>query len=427
MGREGQKRLVARYLPLLLAPGAAQAAFADPAADAQPAATGPESTTPHIPRPAQHNLPEAIDASLVYTFDIWHNASGGLRSGTRYLDNLDLTVKVDADRAFGWHGATLFIYGLYNNGVGMSRSLVGNFQNSSNIETQVRAARLYEAWLEQKFAGDKASVKIGLFDLNSEFDVQETGALFVTASHGIGPDFSQSGKNGPSIFPVTSLAVRGDYRLSDAWTVRFAVLDGVPGDPGHSQRLVAVELGNGDGALIVGEVQYNAGRTRAVLGRWGYTTTFEDRLASARAREPLMREGSEGAYLTIERRFVGASDTSDKGLRGWLRFGAANDRLNPLDRYLGGGFVYTGTFKGRDEDQAGIALADAHWGEPYRHALAIDGQRSKANELVIETSYRAVMNRWLTFQPDVQYIVNPNGDPKLRDALLFGLRTQVGF
>ncbi len=270
-------------------------------------------------------------------------------------------------------------------------------------------------------------MKIGLFDLNSEFDVQETGALFVTASHGIGPDFSQSGKNGPSIFPVTSLAVRGDYRLSDAWTVRFAVLDGVPGDPGHSQRLVAVELGNGDGALIVGEVQYNAGRTRAVLGRWGYTTTFEDRLASARAREPLMREGSEGAYLTIERRFVGASDTSDKGLRGWLRFGAANDRLNPLDRYLGGGFVYTGTFKGRDEDQAGIALADAHWGEPYRHALAIDGQRSKANELVIETSYRAVMNRWLTFQPDVQYIVNPNGDPKLRDALLFGLRTQVGF
>ena len=140
-----------------------------------------------------------------------------------------------------------------------------------------------------------------------------------------------------------------------------------------------------------------------------------------------MREGSEGAYLTIERRFVGASDTSDKGLRGWLRFGVANDRLNPLDRYLGGGFVYTGTVKGRDQDQAGIALADAHWGEPYRHTLAIDGPRSKANELVIETSYRAVMNRWLTFQPDVQYIVNPNGNPKLRDALLFGLRTQVGF
>ena len=142
MGRERQKRLVARCFPLLLAPGAAQAAYADPAADAQPAATGPESTTPHIPRPAQHNLPEAIDASLVYTFDIWHNASGGLRRGTRYLDNLDLTVKVDADRAFGWHGATLFIYGLYNNGVGMSRSLVGNFQDSSNIEEILRGRGL---------------------------------------------------------------------------------------------------------------------------------------------------------------------------------------------------------------------------------------------------------------------------------------------
>ncbi|HYX46846.1 MAG TPA: carbohydrate porin, partial [Sphingomicrobium sp.] len=345
MGVQRQKRSVACFLQVLLALLSAQEARADPA--------GPESTTPHIPGLAPLNLPDAIDTSIVYTFDVWHNASGGLRTGTRYLDNLDLTVTVDAGRAFGWHGATLFIYGLTNNGVGMSRSLVGNFQDSSNIETQVRAARLYEAWIEQKVAADKGSVKIGLFDLNSEFDVQETGALFVTASHGIGPDFSQSGRNGPSIFPVTSLAVRGDYQLADAWTVRAAVLDGVPGDPDHPKRLVSIELGNGDGALLVGEVQYQAGRTRAVLGAWGYTSKFADILASARAGEPVMTDGSDGAYLTVERRFTRRSNTGGKGLRGWLRFGVANDRVNPLDHYLGGGFVYTGPFKGRADDQAG--------------------------------------------------------------------------
>jgi porin len=424
MGVQVQKRLVARCLWVSLALLGAQAARADPDADPE---AGPESTTPHIPRPAAHNLPEAIDASIVYTFDIWHNSRGGLQVGTRYLDNLDLTVKVDADRAFGWQGATLFVYGLYNDGVGMSRSLVGNFQDSSNIETQVRAARLYEAWIDQKFAADKASVKIGLFDLNSEFDVQETGALFVTASHGIGPDFSQSGKNGPSIFPVTSLAVRGDYRISNALTVRAAVLDGVPGDPDHPKRLVAIDLGNGDGALLVGEVQYQAGRTRAVLGGWNYTARFDDLVNGARAGEDVEIRGNHGAYVTVERQFVAASDTSGKGLRGWLRFGVANDRLNPLDRYLGGGLVYTGPFKGRSGDQVGIALADAHWGEPYRQSLKIAGKGSKADELVVETSYRAVMNRWLTFQPDVQYIVNPGAKPQLHNALLFGLRTQIGF
>jgi hypothetical protein len=40
-----------------------------------------------------------------------------VRRGSRYLDNLDVTLFVDAERAFGWYGATLFACGLYNNGI----------------------------------------------------------------------------------------------------------------------------------------------------------------------------------------------------------------------------------------------------------------------------------------------------------------------
>jgi porin len=388
---------------------------------------GPESTTPHIPLPMPHLQPGPIDFSAVYTSDIWTNVRGGLRRGTRYLDNLDLTAKLDADRAFGWRGATLFAYVLTNNGVGMSRSLVGNFQDSSNIETAVRAVRLYEAWYEQRFANDRASVKLGLFDLNSEFDVQETGALFLTASHGIGPDFSQSGQNGPSIFPVTSLAVRADYKLANGWLVRAAVLDGVPGDPEHPKRFVVVKLGHGDGALMVAEVEHEAGRTRAVLGYWRYTAKFDDMLASSRSGERVTGSGNQGVYMTIERRFVPAADQGKGGLRGWARLGFANDRFNPLNRYLGGGLVYSGPFKSRPDDEAGIALASAHFGGPYRDALALAGERTDATELQIEATYRAVVTRRLTLQPDVQYIVHPGGRPDLRVALLFGLRTQIGF
>ena len=164
---------VARCCAAFLALIAARAAFAaDPPGEnvaPAPISNKPESTTPHIPAPMPE-AEEAIDLSIVYTFDIWHNQTGGIRRGTRYLDNFDLTARIDAERALGWRGATLFAYGLYNNGVGMSRSLVGNFQDSSNIETEVRAARLYEAWIEQKFAGGKGSLKLGLYDLNSEFD-----------------------------------------------------------------------------------------------------------------------------------------------------------------------------------------------------------------------------------------------------------------
>ena len=72
---------------------------------------------------------------------------------------------------------------------------------------------------------ERASIKFGLYDLNSEFDAIEAAALFINPSHGIGPDFSQSGRNGPSIFPLTSLALRADYKLDDHWLVRAVILD----------------------------------------------------------------------------------------------------------------------------------------------------------------------------------------------------------
>lgn len=58
----------------------------------------------------------AVDLSVVYTGEAWSYARGGLRRGERYLDNLDVTPTVDAERALGWRGVTLFAYGLYNNG-----------------------------------------------------------------------------------------------------------------------------------------------------------------------------------------------------------------------------------------------------------------------------------------------------------------------
>jgi carbohydrate-selective porin OprB len=100
----------------------------------------------------------AIDVSIAYTGEILGNTRGGVGRGARYLDNLDVTLTIDAERAFGWRAATLFAYGLYNNGRPFSDDLVGAAQGVSNIETGVRAARLYEAWIEQRFASNLASL-----------------------------------------------------------------------------------------------------------------------------------------------------------------------------------------------------------------------------------------------------------------------------
>ena len=394
-------------------------------AAAAPAPNGTESPAPPVPGsaespPAEEETP-AVDLSAAYTAEVMSNVRGGLARGTRYLDNLDLTLTVDGERMLGWRGATLFAYALYNNGEPFSDDLVGAAQGVSNIETGVRALRLYEAWVEQRFAADRASVKFGLYDLNTEFDAIKAASLFINPSHGIGPDFSQSGRNGPSIFPVTSLAARGDYKLDDRWLVRVAVLDGVPGDSDRPAR-TAVKLGGDDGALGVVEINYVEGRTRFGAGYWRYTAEFE-----TLSVEPGSSRGNDGFYAFVERRLTQEGSDAEQGLAGWVRGGFADADVNPIKYYVGGGLTYTGPFPGRNEDQAGLAVGWAHIGDPFRRSSARAGNPLEPREVIVEVAYRATVTSRLTLQPDVQYIINPGGGAGTPNAVVVGMRAELGF
>lgn len=363
----------------------------------------------------------AVSLGATYTGEIWGNVRGGLRRGVRYLDNLDVTLDVDAERAFGWSGATIFLYGLYNNDTTFSDELVGDAQGVSNIDTD-RAIRLYEAWIDQRLLSGRLSIRAGLYDLNSEFDTTNARGLFINSSHGIGPDFSQSGRNGPSIFPVTSLSVRAEYKLDDNWLAKAAVLDGVPGDPDRSAR-TAIKFGDGDGALIVSELNYLTDSGKFGVGYWRYTSDFETILP---AENEDKQSGNDGWYLLAEQRFVRWGDGKGS-LVAFARIGWADDAFNPIRRYVGAGAVLTGPTAARSEDQLGLAIGWVEFGEGYRESSERLGSPVGPREVIAELTYRARVNKWLTLQPDFQYVFSPSGDTTLRNAAVVGLRLEAGF
>jgi len=272
---------------------------------------------------------------VVYTGEVLSNLSGGLDTGTRYLDNLDLTLKVRTREAWGIGSGTIFIYGLYNNGSTFADEAVGDLQVTSNIDAPA-AWRIFEAWYE--FGSGPWSIRTGLYDLNSEFDVNETGDLFLNSSHGIGPDLSQTGENGPSIFPISSLAVRAQVE-TDILVARVAVLDGVPGDP-QDPASNEINLGGDDGALIVAEVDLPVmALGRFWAGYWLYTAEFERPFGVATAND------NDGWYIGAEREFkLGEHQAS-----AFVRYGQANDKLNALEDYGGAGIVINAPVAGRPD------------------------------------------------------------------------------
>lgn len=370
-----------------------------------------EEARPHSHIHAPGEIEEShgpVLVQLVYTGEVMGNVAGGRRREARYLDNLDLVVEADLERLAGWRGAQLHVYGLYNNGRSIS-DLVGDAQAVSNIETGIRALRLYEAWIDQKI-GETASLKVGLYDLNSEFDALDAAGLFVSSPNGIGTDFAQSGQNGPSIFPSTSLAARLALKPADGWTIRAALLDGVPGDPDHPGRTV-IHLGGGDGALGVAELEAPLGGGKLLIGHWQYTAAFDRNDGQTPAK------GNKGSYIRAE---LPLTTHNDRRIDAFARLGSASGCFNMFDAFAGGGLKFSGWIPDRSEDEFGIAFAAAFTSASYRDATG-----SGDSEIAVEATYRAQLAPWLALQPSIHYIRSPAADPTLRDAVVAGLRFEI--
>lgn len=393
----------------MLIPAVALALSAAPAADG--AGPPPAHPVPHSHIHAGGEIDEAhgpLLLQITYTGEVMGNVSGGVRKGTRYLDNLDIVFEADMEKLVGWTGAQVHVYGLYNNGRSIG-ALAGDTHGVSNIETGVSALRLYEAWVDQKIGGI-ASLRAGLYDLNSEFDSLGAAGLFVSSPHGIGTDFAQSGRNGPSIFPSTSLAARVQVAPAEGWAVRAAVLDGVPGDPDHPKR-TAIHLGHGDGALLVGEVEAPLKGGKLLLGHWRYTARFDPHDGGP------SRTGNAGTYVRGEMPII--ADGKRKTDM-FVRLGTASERFNMFDFFAGGGIKFGGWVAGREEDEFGLAVAAAFTSDSYRAATGASDA-----EVAFEATYRAPVASWLSLQPSVHYIRRPSADPAIRDAIVVGLRAEA--
>lgn len=382
------------------------------------------------PTHAQETAGRTVGFELAYTLDGFSNLTGGHRAGTRFLDDADLAMTIDAERLLGWPGATLFLYGIGNQG-GSPSELIGDLQGVSNIDAP-DTWKLFEAWLEQRVWDGRLSLLLGLWDLNGEFDVIENAGLFVNSSHGIGPDFSQTGLNGPSIFPTTSLAFRARVRPSHAFYVQGVVLDATPGDPENPSG-THVHLYGDDGVLLAAELGYLVGGAtgsklgpgKIAVGGYTYTAAFACVHDSQADGSPLMRSGNGGLYVLAEQMVYRESGGPDQGLALFVRTGIANQKVNQLGSYVGAGLVYTGLLPSRDEDRFGVAVASAINGSDFKQAQAERGTPVDDAEIAVEVTYAARLSSVFTVQPDLQYVIAPGTDPAVGNALVVGLRLGV--
>ena len=280
------------------------------------------------------------------------------------------------------------------------------------------------------------SVLFGLYDLNSEFYVSHSTGIFLHPSPGIGSELAQTGLNGPSVFPTSSVGLRVGYLPTPETYVQAVVLDGVPGDP-DNPRGTHIQFNDGDGALRVVEVGYIPGKAQGgesasrdqtdkyAVGVWSYTSRFEDLVDVDAGGDPLMRKGNRGFYVLAERTLHRGTRNPDSHADGFIRYGRANADFNQFSSYFQTGLVFSGMVAGRSEDQFAVSYSTARTGDKHRLAAFIAGAEATSHESVWEATYRAYMAPWLSVQPNIQYVINPGADAQIKNATVLGVRFEM--
>ena len=408
----------------------------------------------------------------IYTGDWFTNIQGGLRRGSNRLGVFDLIFSMDFEKLFQWKNASF-----YSDFIGIQgkdpSEYTGDLQGISNIAAE-NTWKIYEAWLQQKFRAGRISVLMGIYDLNSEFDVTETAGLFINGSHGMGPDFSQSGKNGAPTFPYSDLAVRLKVEVKEDFYWQSVIMDGVPGNPERPQA-IDFRIHKNNGVLLVSEFSYLKGDEKIVsstypckrkqrrgrrlgykkprrpkrglkrgrnsaaieipddrylkiaLGGWYYSAEFDDLYNNYSSGNPVQHKGNWGVYALGEKILYSRKNNPAGGLSVFCRVGLADKRINRIDKYIGTGVVFSGISRKRFTGQTGIAIAAAHNSEIYKKAMLQQDKQIDNWEVNLEFSNRIMINKWLYFQPDIQYVLNPGSDPANNNALTVGMRIEVSF
>jgi porin len=347
-----------------------------------------------------------VDFSAEYVADTLSLLGEGSQEDLFFLDNLSLSLSADLSKYEQLEGVAASLQLILNSG-DAPNDVAGTLQGINNIEVVDQQLRLYELWLEKAWSGQ--SLRVGVYDLNSEFYVTESSGLLLAPAFGIGSELAATGPSGPSIFPLTSLAGRYKKEWQGDGYFQVAIVNAATGIFEQEGRS---PLQFEDGVLAIAEAGFG-GDVAWAAGVWRYSEQ-QDRIAVPVANPSDVKAISQGAYALIDLP-VGFIELPGD-LRFFARGGISDGDTTPFDGGWQTGVFLEDFLKSRPDGVFSFGINQGHLSKAYREAERIAGNVLDREELQFEITYEDKIFPFLTIQPDLLLTTEPAGESS-RDAL----------
>lgn len=328
---------------------------------------------------------------LEYTNDILSNVHGGLRRGTIDQGKLQGILTVDFGKLAGWDGLQFFanFFQIHNTGR-IRRDYVGGINTIAAIEA-VPSTRLSEIWLDQSFANNRVSLRVGQLAVDTEFFYSEVSQLFLQSDW---PTIAAVDlPSGGAAYPLSTPGARLRLNVRDNVWVKVAVLNGDPAGPGEGDEQLRNRHGLNfrvkDPPFVISEAEFqrNMGpkdeglATLFKVGGWTHLGTFDDKRFAGDGTlladplgsgVPLKHRGNYGLYAVVDQQLyrVNGGDPQS-GISVFARASLSPSDRNLVDRYFDGGIVFAGMLSQRPYDQFGVSVIYARFSDQFAPSIAI--------------------------------------------------------
>jgi porin len=124
-----------------------------------------------------------------------------------------------------------------------------------------------------------------------------------------------------------------------------------------------------------------------------------------------------GFYFFMDQMLYKENSLDNQGLIFFSVFTySPQEEINKFPFYYAGGLAYVGLINNRDQDKTGFAFLIGEFS---------DDLPQQDYEMILELTYKIQALKWLIVQPQMQYVVHPDGNQNIDDTLVLGFKFEL--
>lgn len=365
-----------------------------------------------------------ISFGASYTGQLGANPIGGAKKGgTSWIGDWSLETYVDFARLFDLDQKVFFTASLdiESGDAGLTTHYVGNLfpvQLSSSGSSGVNVSLVHLAFGAQ-FLEDKAEIVGGRIITGEDFASISQACSSLNQGICGNPIAGASSISFPQ-YPDAVWGSRITLGPEMSWYAQAGAYLVYPGLGDPDDHGIQFGASDGSGILTIGEAGVHVGNRSGRSGLPGtyilggyYDTEQLTNLATGAGQR-----NTWGVYAMGEQMLYSENSDYSNGLWAWLALSYAPPDVNELQFMAAGGLTYIGPISSRPDDAVSIVAAVG---------VFSDRLVDQGSETVLEINYRAQLMPAFYVQPDIQYIINPDGDSNIDNAVVVGFAVGATF